>query len=49
MSNKDWFNDFMDYKLSGTNSTETPSGSSGCFPWILAAIVILGLISKLFS
>ena len=49
MSDKDWFDDYMDYKLSGSEGDEKSSESPGCFPWILGVIVLLGIISKLFG
>ena len=49
MSVRDWYDDYMDYKLSGAEGDEKPSGSPGCFPWILGVIVVFGIISKLFG
>lgn len=48
MANTDWFDEYMDYKLSGAEDNEKSSASGGCFPWIFDAIVVLLIISKLF-
>lgn len=49
MSGKDWFDDYMDYKLSGCESKEKPSGNSGCATWILGALIVLKLFLGLFD
>ena len=48
MSGKDWFDDFMDYKLS-TASEAKESASSGCLPFVIKAILILLLMLKMFG
>ena len=49
MSGRDWFDDNMDYKLSGAEDDEKSSDSVGCFHWILGVIVVFGIFSKLFG
>ena len=49
MSDRDWFDDFMDYKLSTSSEDDTPASSSGCFPWVMGAIIVLWIVSKLFA
>ena len=52
MSDKDWFDDFMEYKMVTESEDENDTGSGnnpGCFPYLLGAILILYVISKLFS
>lgn len=49
---KDWFDDFMEYKMVTESEDENDTGSGnnpGCFPYLLGAILILYVISKLFS
>ena len=48
MSNKDWFDDFMDYKLSTEPTKENPSDNSGCLTSIFWLLVVLLVISKIF-
>ena len=48
MSGKDWFDDYMDYKLSGCENDEKPSETSGCLPWVLGVLSALWILSKLF-
>lgn len=48
MSDKDWFDDYMDYKLSGCEADETPSDNGGCLPCILGVLAVLWFVSKLF-
>lgn len=53
MSDKDWFDDFMEYKLSTSSddddSTTPSSSNSGCLPWVIGVFVVLWIISKLFA
>jgi hypothetical protein len=49
MSQKDWFDDYMDCKLSGNNSGKKPTDSSGCLPCILGVLAVLWLITTLFG
>ena len=52
MSNSDWFDDFMDMKLSGVidNSDEesTPTQNGGCLP-VIIGMLVLGLLLKLLG
>ena len=48
MSGKNWFNDYMDYKLSGCEKDEKPSETSGCLLWVLGVLSVLWILSKLF-
>ena len=48
MSGNDWFDDYMDYKLSGCEADGKPSDNSGCLPYTLGVLVVLWLLSKLF-
>ena len=41
MSKKDWFDDFMDYKLSTESTNEKPSDTKGC---LTSAFLILGVL-----
>ena len=47
MSDNDWFDDYMDYKLSGCEADEKPSDNGGCLPCILGILTVLWLVSKL--
>ena len=52
MSDKDWFDDFMEYKMVTESEDENDTGrgnNPGCFPYLLGAILILYVISKLLS
>ena len=48
MADKDWFDDFMEYKLSGSSDTDKKekdsNSQSGCLPWVLGLIVLLWLL-----
>ena len=48
MSGKDWFDDFMDYKLSTSSVEKEPTGS-GCLPFVIITAIVLLLILKLFA
>ena len=48
MADKDWFDDFMDYKLSGCEEDKQPTDNSGCLPCILNVLAVLWVVSKLF-
>ena len=48
MSDRDWFDDYMDYKLSGCEDDEQQSVPSGCLPWVLGVLTLLWILSKLF-
>ena len=48
MSDKDWFDDYTDYKLSGCEDNNQSVDTSGCLPCILGVLAVLWLISKLF-
>ena len=48
MSDKDWLDEYMDYKLSGCEADEKPSDNSGCLPYILGLLAVLWFVSKLF-
>ena len=49
MSDKDWFDDYMDYKLSGCEYDEKQADHSGCLPWVLGVLTVLWILSRLFS
>lgn len=46
MAREDWFQDFMDYKLSDPSSG-APGDSGGCAAWILGILFVLWLLSRL--
>lgn len=46
MSDKDWFDDYMDYKLSQSESAGKPVG---CLVWILGGMIVFWIIAMLFS
>ena len=48
MADKDWFDDYMDYKLSGCENDEKSTESSGYLPWVLGIFSALWILSKLF-
>lgn len=47
MAKEDWFEDFIDYKLSQSESNEAPAEASGCLPLILGVLAILWIIAKI--
>ena len=53
MFDKDWFDDFMKYKMvteSDDDSGNTGGGNNpGCFRYLLSGVIVLYLISKLFA
>lgn len=52
MSDKDWFDDFMEYKMVTESEDGNDNGSRnnpGCFPYLLGTVSVLYLISKLFA
>ena len=49
MSRKDWFDEYMDYKLSGCEEKKEPSEESGCVPWCLGVIIFLWVFLSLFN
>lgn len=49
MSDGDWFDDFMDYKLSTSTDSDNSSSEGGCIPYILGAVIVLLIIAKLFG
>ena len=49
MADRDWFDDFMDYKLSTSSGSNVPTSNDGCLPLILGAIAVLWLLSTLFG
>ena len=48
MPNNDWFDDFMDYKLSNCEDDDKTSDNSSCLPCILGVLAVLWFVSKLF-
>ena len=48
MSNRNWFDDYMGYQLSGCEVDGKPAESDGCLPWVLGVLVVLWIVSKLF-
>ena len=48
MSNKDWFDDYMDYKLSGCEADEKPEETNGCLSWVLGILAVIWTLSMLF-
>ena len=48
MFGKDWFDDFMDYMLSGCENDEKPYETSGCLHWVLGVLSVLWIIFELF-
>ena len=48
MSDKDWFDDYMDYKLSSCEDDEKQTGYGGCLPCILGVLAVLWIVSGLF-
>lgn len=52
MSDKAWFDDFMEYKMVTESEDGDDAGSGknpGCFPYLLGVILILYVITKLFA
>ena len=49
MADRDWFDDFMDYKLSTSSEPNVPTSNGGCLPLILGAIAVLWVITTLFG
>ena len=49
MDDRDWFDDFMDYKLSTSSESDVPTSNSGCFPLILGTVAVLWLLTLLFG
>ena len=49
MADRDWFDDFMDYKLSTLSESNVPTSNGGCLPLILGAIAVLWVITTLFG
>ena len=49
MSRKDWFDEYMDYKLSGCEDDAKPSESSGCLSWFLGLLIAIGIFLCLFD
>ena len=47
MSKKDWFDDFMDYKLS-TESTKKPPDSKGCLTSVFLILGVLFVVLRIF-
>ena len=47
MSGRDWFDDFMDYKLSGWEETNPSAHNGSCLPGILGVLLILVVLSLL--
>lgn len=45
MKDRDWFDDFIDYKLNGREDHHPPAHSGGCLPVILCVLLVLWLIS----
>ena len=48
MSKKDWFDDFMDYKLSTESTNEKPSDNNGCLTSVFLILVVLFVVSRIF-
>ena len=52
MSDKDWFDDFMDYKLSRDSknkNTQKAPKQTGCLSSILGIFIVIWLIVQLFG
>lgn len=49
MSDRDWFDDYMDFKLSCSEPDGKPTGTGGCMPWIFVVLFALWILSELFS
>ena len=52
MPDKDWFDDFMEYKMVTESEDEGNTGNGnnpGCYTYLLGAVIVLYLISKLFT
>jgi len=49
MAKRDWFDDYMDYKLSGCEEDSTPIETKGCFSFLLCVLAVLWVISELYS
>ena len=47
MSGRDWFNDYMDYKLSGAENGKKTTAPEGCSVWILGAAVLVVVLRLL--
>ena len=47
MPDKDWLDDYMDYKLSGCEKDEQLTDHSGGLPCVLQVLAVLWIVSKL--
>ena len=41
--------DYFLYEMVSKESDGSPAGNSGCLPWILGSIIVVGLLSKLLG
>ena len=49
MSDRDWFDDYMDYKLSGCEDcNQNPAANDGCLSCILCVLAVLWFVSRLY-
>ena len=49
MNHSDWLDDFMAYQICSNESDDNPTGNSGCLPWILGILAIVGVLSKILN
>jgi len=47
MTDKDWFDDYLDHKLSGCENDEETTDNSIWFHWIIGLLVTIFILSKL--
>ena len=49
MRKNDWLDDFIMYEICNNESGDSPTGNSGCLPWILGGLVVVGILSKILG
>ena len=49
MPEKDWFDDFTDYKLSCSGTGGKTGVNDGCLLWFVCVVAVLWVIVKLFG
>ena len=49
MSKHSWMDDFFLYEMVSKESDDSPTGNSGCLPWILGGLVVVGILSKILG
>lgn len=49
MSKHNGMDDYFLYEMVSKESDDSPTGNSGCLPWILGGIIVVEILSKLLS